>query len=305
MHALLLTVALAAAPPASPDQTPAQAKQAFNLAKQLYAQRRYAEAVVKFEEGYALFAQPVILYNIGKCHERLGATALALRSFRDYQRLWPAAAKDDTLKGDIANCERRLRESGLQQLLVFAEPVTARLAVDGQALSPSPAYVELRGGPHTLSASAEGYEPEERHFVTSLQRVAELTVNLRPMQAAPVAAADAPLQPGAPSLTPAPQLVAQLELVQRQPPPSSRHLGTWIGAGVAVAAAATAVGLGLAANSAAADMNTSDPNRTRAQADALAASVHDRSLGADIAWGVAGAAAATAVVLFFVEREVK
>ena len=292
MHALLLAVALTAAPPIAPE-----AKQAFSLAKKLYAQGRYAEAIVKFQEGYALSAQPGSLYNIGKCHERLGETALALRSFRDYLRLWPEAAKDDALKGDIANCERRLRDKGLQQLLVFAEPATARLVVDGKALSPSPAYVELSGGEHTLNASAEGYEPEQRHFILSLQRVAELTVNLRPAQGA---TGDAPRQPPALPLTPAPLLVAEPEFVQRRPA-GSRHLGTWISGGISVAAAATAVGLGLAANNAAARLNTSDPSRTREQADALVASVHGRALGTNISWGMAGAAAVTAVVLFFVE----
>lgn len=201
MLALLLAVSLTGSPltPGAPAEAEseakakAKAKDVFTEAKRLFAQRRYAEAILKFENAYAIWAHPVSLYNIGKCLERLGEPAMALRRFREYLRLEPQAAGDPSVKGDIANCERRLREKGVQQLVVFAEPATARIAVDGKPLSPAPAYVELKGGRHTLTVSADGYENEEQEFSMSTQHVRELTVNLRP---APKAAkADAPTAP--------------------------------------------------------------------------------------------------------------
>ena len=303
MLALLVAVSLAV-PPAPADAAGAdeRAKVIFDSATKLYGQRRYAEAIVKFQEAYSVAPLPLILYNIGKCHNRLGDPSMALRNFREYQRLDPSALGDAAVKGEIAKCEKRLKERGVQQLLVFANPASARIVLDGKPLSPSPAYVEVKPGAHTLRVSAEGYQSEESELLVEPHHVSETTVSLRSQSAEPLATAgdDAPTrtQNTDPSLTPS---SVDTPVVVTQAPTVRPRVATWVTAGVAVAAAATAGGLGLAYSSANHQLKTLEPNRTQAQADALVARVQGTALGADIALGVAGAAAVTAIVLFFVE----
>jgi tetratricopeptide (TPR) repeat protein len=305
MLPLLLALALAVPPDAAaPASAPVdqKAKAVFSVAKKLFGQKRYAEAIVKFQEAYADTAHPVILYNIGKCHERLGDPALALRHFREYARLDPQAASDAAVKGDLANAERRLRESGLQQLVVFTDPANARITMDGKPLSPSPAYVELGPGAHSVTVSAEGYETEERPFVMAITRMSELTVNLRPRApaAAPLAS-DAPTEPSTASLRPSTESLPPDFVATKDAPAPRPRVGTWVSAGVAVAAAAVATGFGVSALNAQSALSTTDESRTRDQANALTAQASTGALGANISWGVAGAAAITATVLFFVE----
>lgn len=163
----------------------AKAKEAFQRAQKLYKQARYAEAIEKFEEAYALKPHPVIYFNIGRCYEQLNETAKAPRAYRDYLRLSPTAADRDTVADAIANLERRLRDTGVQQLLVFTEPPTARIEVDGQDVGQSPASIELKAGNHQLVVRADGFEPVERSFVMSLSRATEMTINLRPVSEKP------------------------------------------------------------------------------------------------------------------------
>jgi hypothetical protein len=166
MFAALLALSLGLS--AGETDLASRAKDRFDRATKLFTEKRYKEAVLMFQEAYAAAAHTVILYDIGKCHERLGDPAMALRSFREYRRLEPSSASDVSVRDDIANAERLLAELGVQQLAVQINPSTARVTVDGSPLGPSPAYVELKPGEHTIIASADGYEPL-RNLSTSLR----------------------------------------------------------------------------------------------------------------------------------------
>lgn len=74
---------------------------------------------------------------------------------------------------------------------------------------------------------------------------------------------------------------------------------TWTAAGVSVAAAGTGVALGLSARSAASDWGAAGDAGAYADAGDRAEA---RALGASVAFGVAGAAAVTAVVLWWIDR---
>ncbi len=187
MHALAVALVVAAPakskPPAPPtaDVATTKAKDAFLTGQRFYKEARYADAIAKFEEAYALKPSPVLFYNIGRCHEQLGDVPKALRSYRDYLRMAPDAKDKDTVNDAIANLERRLKEKGLQQLLVFADPPSATIEVDGKVLGNSPASVELSAGNHRLVVKAEGFEPADRSFVMQTARATEMTINLRPV----------------------------------------------------------------------------------------------------------------------------
>lgn len=303
MVASALVVALiVSAPSADPA---AKAKEAFLAAQKLYKEARYADAIVKFEEAHALKPSPVLFYNIGRCHEQLGDVPRALRSYRDYLRLSPDAKDRDTVNDAIANLERRLKEKGLQQLMVFADPPSAMIEVDGKVLGNSPASVELTAGNHKLIVRADGFETTERAFVMQTARATEMTINLRPVGKAgdappPPPLVDAPKKddPKTVALTPSTDPTTGAQVVKPGEPAKPKgRVWTWVAGGLAVGAAGGGLGLGLAAQGAAAGVR----NAPVGQAPMQAQNAQGLATGANIAYGVAGAAAITAVILFFVE----
>jgi hypothetical protein len=319
LPALLISLFLAApAPKAKPAAAPAaqeggdvkKAKDLFQWGQKLYKQARYAEAISKFEEAYAVRPHPVIYFNIGKCWEQLGETAKALRAYRDYLRLAPDAKDKETVSDAIANLERRLREKGMQQLMVFADPPSARISVDGKELGTSPVSVELIAGNHTLTVVAEGFEKVDRSFVMQTTRATEMTISLRPVGKEPVKepvkepiASDAPkvepkkdADPGTPPPMP-PVVVTPVETTKGR-------LWTYVAGGVAVASLGAGIGLGVGAQG---EMDKftkvqHDPATVQAEFDAAKAASGGMATGANVAYGVAGVALATAVVLFFLEK---
>lgn len=293
------------------DPTTMKARDAFLTGQRFYKEARYAEAIAKFEEAYALKPSPVLFYNIGRCHEQLGDVPRALRTYRDYLRMAPEAKDKDTVSDAIANLERRLKEKGLQQLLVFADPANATIEVDGKVLGNAPASVELTAGNHKLVVRAEGFETTERSFVMQTARATEMTINLRPAPAKPSGSpppppplVDAPKkdEPKVASLTPstaaAATTSAATELSKPAEPARKGRLWTWVAGAGAVAATGAGVGLGLAAQGAAERTASPPMSVTPAQ---QAQSAQGLATGANVAYGVAAAAAVAAVVLFFVE----
>ncbi len=295
--------AQAPAAPATAEAT-AKAKELFSAAQKLYKAGRFAEAIVRFEEARAAKPHPIIYFNIARCHEQLGETGKALRAYRDYLRLSPGATDRDTVKESMAVLERRLKDTGVQQVLIFAEPESARVSIDGKEVGLAPASAELIAGAHKLVVTAEGFEPLERSFTVELTRFSEQTVSLQPLKSKPVAAVDAPTQTaveptvvsnGTASVDAA---VKKIDLV---PAPKKQRVFTWVAAGTAVAAAGVGVGLGVASANASASLRNASAPLDGQTAQRLANDSVSLSTGANVTYALAGAALVTAVVLFFVE----
>ena len=274
-----------------------KAKETFREAKALYKQRRYAAAVAKFEQAYELNPSPVVFFNIGRCHEQLGDVGKALRAYREYLRQSPSATDADAVSTTIGNLERRLRERGVQQLLVFAEPTDALIEVDGKLLGTSPASVELIAGAHRLRVKAQGFETQEQSFAVELDRSMERTVTLKaaPAPGSVSSVSDAPRETNeslVPSREDSRKDEALLAVVKKP-----NRVGTYVAGSVAAASLVTAIVLGVAAQRTAAGLNTA----AIGTAPATAQTVHTMAGFANGAYGLAGAAAVTAVVLYFVE----
>lgn len=102
---LLALVALAQEP-----STDARARELYENGEILYAEGRYEDAIVAFEEAYRLSGRPLLLFNMANAQERLGRWREALDTLSRY-RAYAQADERDTLDRRIANLERRLAES--------------------------------------------------------------------------------------------------------------------------------------------------------------------------------------------------
>jgi hypothetical protein len=87
---------------------------------------------------------------------------------------------------------------------------------------------------------------------------------------------------------------------QQAAPAQRRRVATWVVGGVSVAALGAGVGLGLASSSASGQLRDGTV-RSAADVQALHDTTATTTTGANVAYGVAGAALITAVVLFIVE----
>ena len=294
---LVMTLLLLTANPTPVEPNVLKAREAFAAAQKLYQQARYADAAAKFEEAYALRPHPTIQYNIGRCLEQLGDLPRAMRSYRDYLRLMPDAPDKDAVNAAVADLERKLQNKGVQQVLVYAEPASAVISVDGKVLGGSPSSIELPPGNHTVTVTATGHEPMQRAFVLSAQRSIELSFSLKSSSPA-VVISDKPVVPTfTPNEFPPPP--PPLVVATTTPDPRKPRLFTWLASGAALAAAGTSVGLYAAANGELVQMRALERPGTEQQKYVNRA--ESLQTGSTVAAAVAGGAAVTALVLFFVE----
>ncbi len=297
---VILLLAVLGQTVAIPPENVAKAKEQFTVGQALYQQRKYAEAAKKFEEAFGLRPHPVILFNLAKCYEGLDAFGKALKAYHEYLRLSPKAADKSAVVDSIANLERRLREQGVQQVRVFAEPSDAKIEVDGKDLGRSPASAELKPGVHKLIVSSKGLQTSARDFELPAHKSIELTVTLQPPDAAqPVVAKDAPLKTVEPTVG-EPIAATQVALATSKSAPARKgRVFTWVAGGVAVAGLGAGIGLGVTAGGASSTLRGSIHERP--EATQLVNTATTFGMGANVSYAVAAAAGVTAVVLFFLE----
>ena len=310
---LPLSSAVGAAPAPASAQDTKKARELFAAAQGLYQQKRFAEAIEKFEAAYAVKPHPVIHYNIGRCYEELGKTGPAVKSYKTYLRLAPEAKDRNQVADTIASLERKLRDQGLQQLTVVVEPPEATVEVDAKAVGPSPATVEVTIGTHHVVASLDGYEPFDRSISVTPGQASELNVSLVKREPKP-AAADAPL---AARSQPEPSTSSQGNTVvpaaSERASLARKRLWTYVVGGVAVAGLGTGIGLWLGASAEAATYTGGatingvphQPWPTQEEGMKHYNASMNLATGAFVAYGIAAAAAITAVVLYFLEPSPK
>jgi tetratricopeptide (TPR) repeat protein len=275
-----------------PDASTTQAKAHFEKAERLYQRAQYAEAIAEFEAAYRIRPHGVLLYNVGRCYEQLGDIPHALRNYRGYLREVPNAPDRETIEAAIGSLERRLRTKGVQQLLVYATPDAARVALDGRDLGTSPVSAEVVPGSHHLAVSLDGFSANERDFVMPADKSLELEVSMT--RAAEVAQAPAP-----PPLVTVPNVEPAPPFVSAHPAPVAPRKWTFVSGGVGVAGLAVGVGFGIAANNAHAKLVGQMHKQPTVQN--LYNDAANDEIAANAAYAVAGVAAVTAVVLFFLE----
>jgi Tfp pilus assembly protein PilF len=283
----------------STEQNVALAKEAFLKGQTLYASGKFADALKKFEESYEAKPHPATIFNIARCQDRLGDLVRAMTSYKEYLRQAPQATDAEEVSKAIGSIEQRFQAKGVQHILVYVEPATARVLVNGKDIGTSPAATTLSPGTHALTLSADGYDSYERTFALSATRSTELTISMRSSATKPPAPLSAPDAPGAVVLTPtptsAPESGGEKETVV-QP-----RRWTFVAGGLAVAGVAAGVVTAVLSANAQSQLNMLDPTRTRMQADELIAARATNAVIATSSFIFAGVALAAAVVLFFVE----
>src|SRR3954471_15097294 len=139
-HVLLacLTVALASVPALprvahADDAAVAEAKARFEEGLDLADAGKHEPARLKFQQAYAVFKAPAVLYNLARSEQLTGHELEALEHFRLFLRVGTTDAKITDAMRDKAkqNSIELARKVGQVEIEV---PSTARVSVDGKPL---------------------------------------------------------------------------------------------------------------------------------------------------------------------------
>ncbi|HEU4383516.1 MAG TPA: PEGA domain-containing protein [Anaeromyxobacteraceae bacterium] len=306
--AILAAAPARGAPPSggakqAPDQT-AQAKAHYKKGSELYRQARYREAIAEFQAAYRLRPHGVLHYNIAQCQEKLGDIPAALASYHDYLREVPGAEDRETVERAVANLESRLAATGVQQMLIYSQPPGAEVLVDGQSRGRTPFSIVLPHGTHVVSLVKAGYETVTRDVALAPERSLQLDFALVKGASEPPPPVAVPLPPPpvpkAAAADPAPATPAPAAATAPTPAPKPVEKGgklwTWVAGGVAVAAAGAGVYYGVQAQEASDKLMSGSGDPQQNYDDAKS-----KSKTANILYGVAAAAGAAGVTLFFLE----
>jgi hypothetical protein len=267
-----------------------------------------AEAVAEFQrqnwiEARALFKRAHEIRPNARTLRGAGIAAFEAKLYVDaYQDLTAALASKvkPLTTSQRTDAQRILARTGtfIARVRLSVTPSEAEVTIDGKPGVMEDGAVLLDPGVHDLVARAPGYESASQRLDAEPGDKREIQIELRSSQEADSAA------PPARAIAPA-QIEAQPTHPTAREKPADFGVWPWVAAGGAVVFAGTGIGLHLASNAAAADVKDACPPNecTRAQIDERIDDGHIETFDAlkIVAWSLAGAAAATSVVLFVLD----
>ena len=281
------------APPTPADPDVAAAREHFLHGRALYREGKFQEAISEFEAAYLIKPNGVVLFNVGRCYERLGDLKTALQKYQDYLREVPTAQDRPGVEEAIARLEKQFEARGVQELFIKTQPSGAEVTVDARMVGKSPLSAELPPGTHSLRVAAPGFDVSESDFEMPATTSLQMDISLR----------ETPAVSGSREL-PSPSVPPQAVL---PPGPSGprplrpTHTGLYLVGGIAVAAGVTGLALGSAAEQSSRELR-SGVLHEHADAQRLADAATSRALGANVSYGTAGVALVAGVVFFIIER---
>ena len=240
----------------------------------LISRARFDESMALLNRARAATRDPALLGRIhlylGINHSILGDNAKCDEEFREALRHNPQLKLDPRrIKASIVERFNAIRAALRGELRVAADIPGAEVLVDGKKVGTAPYSAPMPPGVYLVRVR------DPRGGASHQQRVT-ITAGT-PLQV------NAKLAPGR----------------EPAPTPGRKRIWTWVAAGTAAVALGGAIGLSVSAR---ADNDAYFEPATSAEDGAsLESSGRAKALGSNILYGLAGAAAATSVILFFME----
>jgi tetratricopeptide (TPR) repeat protein len=105
---------------------------ALEEGKRLHRAQRYDDAIAAFEAGFEIKPLPRLLFNIGRCHEKLGDLPQAIESFdRD---LKVAETEEDVEDAETAiGIVRAKSRKSRSKVVIDSNPAGARLEIESSS----------------------------------------------------------------------------------------------------------------------------------------------------------------------------
>jgi tetratricopeptide (TPR) repeat protein len=255
----------------APESPQASAREAYARGQSLFAEGKYAEAKLAFDEAYALVPNPIVLLSSAECEVRLGNIESAHALLERYLSERPDASDRVQVEQKAAT----LRATPAL-LMLSSEPRGASVTLDGKdSETRTPAAIYVKPGEHQVVLTRPGYASASERVVARMGARQTLRLSLQPVAGAPPPArsdsADASESTGA-------------------------SAPIWISAILSGAAIVTGSVLGAMALQEQQKFDDHPTEDTADRGERLA-------LFADVAFGVGAIAGITAAVLYFAEDE--
>ena len=299
---IFLTLLAQLSPPTADPQAKAKAQGLLTEGSTLYEKGDYAGALEKFDAAYAAYPSPKLMFNIGQADRDLSRPVEALEAFEKFLAGDTGTSPETT--ADARKSVAELREK-LGQIRVDCETTGAEVNIDGKSVgvTPLPEPIWATPGRHQVTASHASAALAIENVDVTAGSVQTVILQLHPL-AVPVVAASVPQPEAAPESPSNPELLTS-------PAPSAASEGwwlgrkwTWVAAGSTALLAAGAVIAGVAMQSRFDSLDKScgggNPSGP-ACSESDISSVRSREIVANVFWGLAGAAAVTTGVLFYLE----
>lgn len=300
---IFLSLLAQAGPQTTSPEAKVRAQALLKEGAEFYLQGAFADAVEKFDEAYAVFPSPKLLFNIGQASRELGRPVESVEAFDKFLVQAP-----DSPPELIAEAQRSIVELSrkIGKLLIDCTVSGAEITVDGRKVGQAPLadLVRVAPGSHQVTAIHPGAMPAIENVMVAAGTVQTLV--MRPSALAETVG-PLPTQPAPPGPFPALDLQTP-----RTPAEAAIERGwwlgrkwTWVAAGSAVAFTGIAAVAGWSMQSKFDDLRQTcgkgaGANSTGCTSSDLSA-LDARRNTANAFWGLSAAAVLSAGVLFFVE----
>ncbi len=291
-------------PKSQPPEDPAAfAKIHYNKGRELFTKGNYREAIKEFELAVEAKPHPFTYFNLAECYERLGDARARLRNLRAYLRMLPNAEDRASVLRVMTDLEAKLRRAEGQVLTVESQPAEAEVWIDAEVRGRTPFRADMYLGNYEVTVLKPGYEPVTQRVELERDRPVHLELTLKgsstPAQSAAVALAMS--QKANPASVPDLAVAPPSRIVASQPAPplQRKRLWTWVAGGACAASTAVGILMGTLAKKKSDEMLNGVHKQTDVQRLHDQAQSYQRN--ANIFYGLAGAAGAAGVTLFFVE----
>jgi hypothetical protein len=275
-----------AAPGAPPTTTPAAeptqaqrdlARDAYARGQALFAESKYDEALVAFEQAFGAVPNPVVLLSMAECAVRLGK----LNDAESYMQRYLAARPDAPDRAEVEQKIAELRATP-STLALNTKPPGATVKLDGADTGKvTPVELTVTPGNHKIEVALEGYLPLSENVEIMIGGRHELQISLQPAPVAP---------------PPEPVVVAPVA----PPPPPRRDAdptaALWVTSIVGAAGLVTGTVLGFMVLAERSDYDASPTEASADRGERLA-------LFADVAFGVGAMALITGAVLYLTDDD--
>lgn len=263
------------------DAEAARFKAAFERGEALFQAGDYGAAIANFREADRARATPEVAWDLAKCFEKLGDEAYAIYYYRLYLRRAPDAPDTLDVAGKVGLVIARLEREGLGFLELDA-PRADAITFQGRTYPTPPLAAFLPPGEYEVSAA----------FPSGAKT---MSVQLRAGQTTSVI-----FEPVQPALVPLEDALTAEQVSQgfdaATPTVKPLRVASYVVAGLGLAALVVGGTLGALSND---DKAASqDKSLTVAQAQGAADAANGKALGANLLFGVGGAAVVGGALMF-------
>jgi len=295
---VVLAMLAQGAPQPASAEAKARAQVLLKSGAQSYEAGDLVSALEKFKQAYAEFASPKLLFNIGQTSRELGRDVEAIEAFQHF--LAEAGDAPEELKAEAWKSSGEL-QARLGRVHVECETKGADIGVDGKPIGQAPIkdLVWILPGRHRVTASQSNGKALVQNVEVAGGDVLNVVLRADPQTEPDIAAG--------PKET-------QLDLRRSSFGPASGpdqgwwmgRRWTWVAGGSAIVLAGTAALVGLTIQSRFDDLNYtcgSQSSNAGGCKESDIQALRTRATTANVLWGLAGTAAVTAGILFFVEGQ--